>query len=69
MTIEKDFFRQVMGHFATGVTVVTTSNQGAVSGLTVNAFCSVSLNPPLVLVCIDIHSSAMIRYVRVEPLP
>ena len=59
MTIEKDFFRQVMGHFATGVTVVTTSNQGTVSGLTVNAFCSVSLNPPLVLVCIDIHSSAM----------
>jgi flavin reductase (DIM6/NTAB) family NADH-FMN oxidoreductase RutF len=59
MTIEKDFFRQVMGHFATGVTVVTTSNQGVVSGLTVNAFCSVSLNPPLVLVCVDIHSSAL----------
>ncbi|MBA2391773.1 MAG: flavin reductase family protein [Ktedonobacteraceae bacterium] len=59
MTIEKDFFRQVMGHFATGVTVVTTSNQGVVSGLTVNAFCSVSLNPPLVLICIDIHSTAM----------
>lgn len=59
MTIEKDFFRQVMGHFATGITVVTTSNQGVVSGLTVNAFCSVSLNPPLVLICIDIHSTAM----------
>jgi flavin reductase (DIM6/NTAB) family NADH-FMN oxidoreductase RutF len=59
MTIEKDFFRQVMGHFATGVTVVTTSNQGVVSGLTVNAFCSVSLNPPLVLVCVDIHSGAL----------
>jgi flavin reductase (DIM6/NTAB) family NADH-FMN oxidoreductase RutF len=59
MTIEKDFFRQVMGHFATGVTVVTTSNKGEVSGLTVNAFCSVSLNPPLVLVCVDIHSGAL----------
>ena len=59
MTIEKDFFRQVMGHFATGVTVVTTNNKGVVSGLTVNAFCSVSLNPPLVLVCIDIHSHAL----------
>ena len=59
MTIEKDFFRQVMGHFATGVTVVTTSNQGVPSGLTVNAFCSVSLNPPLVLVCVDIHSGAL----------
>ena len=59
MTIEKDFFRQVMGHFATGVTVVTTNNKGTVSGLTVNAFCSVSLNPPLVLVCVDIHSGAL----------
>jgi len=59
MTIEKDFFRQVMGHFATGVTVATTNNEGVVSGLTVNAFCSVSLNPPLVLICVDIHSHAL----------
>ena len=59
MTIEKDFFRQVMGHFATGVTVATTNNKGMVSGLTVNAFCSVSLNPPLVLICVDIHSHAL----------
>ncbi len=59
MTIEKDFFRQVMGHFATGVTVVTTTNKGEMAGLTVNAFCSVSLNPPLVLVCIDLQSSAL----------
>ena len=61
MTIEKDFFRQVMGHFATGVTVVTTRNKGVVGGLTVNAFCSVSLNPPLVLICIDMQSSALIQ--------
>lgn len=61
MTIEKDFFRQVMGHFATGVTVVTTSSKSVVGGLTVNAFCSVSLNPPLVLICIDIHSGALIQ--------
>ncbi len=61
MTIEKDFFRQVMGHFATGVTVVTTSSKGGIGGLTVNAFCSVSLNPPLVLVCIDIHSNALLQ--------
>ena len=59
MTIEKDFFRQVMGRFATGVTVVTTTSKGEMAGLTVNAFCSVSLNPPLVLVCIDIHSGAL----------
>ncbi|QBD78262.1 flavin reductase [Ktedonosporobacter rubrisoli] len=59
MAIEKDFFRQVMGRFATGVTVVTTSNQGVLAGLTVNAFCSVSLNPPLVLVCIDLSSNTV----------
>jgi flavin reductase (DIM6/NTAB) family NADH-FMN oxidoreductase RutF len=59
MTIEKGFFRQVMGYFATGVTVVTTSNQGALAGITVNAFCSVSLNPPLVLICIDLTSTTL----------
>jgi flavin reductase (DIM6/NTAB) family NADH-FMN oxidoreductase RutF len=56
MAIEKDFFRQVAGQFATGVTVVTTCSQGKPAGITVNAFCSVSLEPPLVLVCIDLIS-------------
>ena len=43
-----------MGHFATGVTVVTTKDKaGAPYGLTANAFTSLSLDPPLVLVCID----------------
>ena len=56
MSIEKDFFRQVMGHFATGVTVVTTRRQERLAGLTVNAFCSVSLNPPLILICVDLTS-------------
>lgn len=59
MTIEKDFFRQVMGHFTTGVTVVTTNSQGVLGGLTVNAFCSVSLNPPLILVCVDLTSNTL----------
>jgi flavin reductase (DIM6/NTAB) family NADH-FMN oxidoreductase RutF len=59
MAIEKGFFRQVMGRFATGVTVVTTSNEGMLAGITVNAFCSVSLNPPLVLICIDLTSSTL----------
>jgi flavin reductase (DIM6/NTAB) family NADH-FMN oxidoreductase RutF len=46
--------RRVMGHFATGLTVVTTiSASGEPSGLTANAVASVSLNPPLVLVCVD----------------
>lgn len=59
MAIEKGFFRQVMGHFATGVTVVTTSSKGVLAGITVNAFCSVSLNPPLVLICIDLTSTTL----------
>lgn len=57
MAIEKDFFRQVMGRFATGVTVVTTRSQETLAGLTVNAFCSVSLNPPLILICVDLSST------------
>ena len=57
MAIEKDFFRQVMGHFATGVTVVTTRSQETLAGLTVNAFCSVSLDPPLILICVDLTST------------
>jgi flavin reductase (DIM6/NTAB) family NADH-FMN oxidoreductase RutF len=43
-------FRQVMGRFATGVTVVTTVERGAAHGMTANGFLSVSLRPPLVLV-------------------
>jgi len=43
-------FRQVMGRFATGVTVVTTVEKDTVHGMTANGFLSVSLRPPLVLV-------------------
>jgi flavin reductase (DIM6/NTAB) family NADH-FMN oxidoreductase RutF len=42
--------RQVMGRFATGVTVVTTIDRDTIHGMTANAFLSVSLRPPLVLV-------------------
>ena len=46
-------FRRVLGHFATGVTVVTTLDaSGRPEGVTVNAFASLSLEPPLVLVCL-----------------
>lgn len=46
--------RRVMSRFATGVTVVATPHLGGgVCGLTANAFTSVSLSPPLVLVCLD----------------
>jgi len=47
-------FRRVMGHFATGVTVVTaTTSAGIPCGLTANAVSSVSLDPTLVLVCVE----------------
>jgi flavin reductase (DIM6/NTAB) family NADH-FMN oxidoreductase RutF len=59
MTIEKAFFRQVMGQFATGVTIVATATDAGLSGLTVNSFASVSLDPPLVLVCIDLNSHTL----------
>ena len=52
----KEHFRRVMGQFATGVTVVTTRLGDEVHGLTANAICSVSLEPLLVLVCVD-HSA------------
>jgi flavin reductase (DIM6/NTAB) family NADH-FMN oxidoreductase RutF len=52
--IDSSEFRRVMGHFATGVAVVTAQRgEGPPCGLTVNAFCSVSLTPPLVLVCVE----------------
>ncbi len=54
MPIDKTELRRVMGHFPTGVTVVTTiSKAGKLYGLTANSFTSVSLVPPLVLVCVD----------------
>ena len=59
MTIEKDFFKQVMGQFTTGVTVVTTRSKDGLAGLTVNSFTSVSLDPPLVLICVDLYSTAL----------
>jgi flavin reductase (DIM6/NTAB) family NADH-FMN oxidoreductase RutF len=46
-------FRQAMGRFATGVTIVTVDLDGEVHGMTANAFASVSLDPMLVLVCVD----------------
>jgi flavin reductase (DIM6/NTAB) family NADH-FMN oxidoreductase RutF len=45
-------FRQALGSFATGVTIVTTEHDGQVHGMTANGFMSVSLEPPLVVVSI-----------------
>jgi flavin reductase (DIM6/NTAB) family NADH-FMN oxidoreductase RutF len=45
--------RRCAGMFATGVTVITTRRKGQVHGMTANAFMSVSLEPPLVLISVD----------------
>jgi len=58
--VNSDQFRQVMGNFATGITVVTTRDkEGKPYGLTVNSFTAVSLNPVLVLVCLDLRLSGL----------
>jgi flavin reductase (DIM6/NTAB) family NADH-FMN oxidoreductase RutF len=69
MTLDTSQFRQAMGCFATGVTIITVAldgevhgevhgkAHGEVHGMTANAFASVSLDPPLVLVCVDHQAS------------
>jgi flavin reductase (DIM6/NTAB) family NADH-FMN oxidoreductase RutF len=56
--IEARTLRSALGRFATGVTVVTTARDDQVHAMTANAFTSVSLDPPLVLVSID-HRTRM----------
>jgi len=54
MAIEAQELRRVMGHFATGVAVITTKDKdGTPNGLTANAFMSLSLEPPLVIISVD----------------
>ena len=50
---DQALFRSVMGHFPSGVTVLTTMFGDQMHGMTVSAFCSVSLEPPLVLATIE----------------
>jgi flavin reductase (DIM6/NTAB) family NADH-FMN oxidoreductase RutF len=53
MPIDDAGFKLAMSQFASGVTVVTTENEGTRYGMTVASFASLSLHPPLVLVCIE----------------
>jgi flavin reductase (DIM6/NTAB) family NADH-FMN oxidoreductase RutF len=54
MPVNPDEFRNALSRFASGVTVVTTrDNAGRFHGITVSAFSSVSLEPPLILICIE----------------
>ncbi|MEA2464714.1 MAG: hypothetical protein QOJ98_2461 [Acidobacteriota bacterium] len=53
MPIDEARFKLAMSHFASGVTIVTTEHEGRPYGMTVASFASLSLHPPLVLVCIE----------------
>jgi flavin reductase (DIM6/NTAB) family NADH-FMN oxidoreductase RutF len=60
MAIDGELFREIMSHFPSGVCVVTANDPGGKPhGLTVSAFCPVSLSPPLVLVCVDRESNTL----------
>ena len=52
-------YRDAIGHFATGVTVVTSRGANGPSGLTASAVCSLSLEPLLMVVCIDTGSRTL----------
>jgi flavin reductase (DIM6/NTAB) family NADH-FMN oxidoreductase RutF len=56
--MDADRFRQILGSFPTGVTVLSTAVDGQFHGITVNSLTSVSLEPPLVLVCVDRKAKA-----------
>ncbi|HEY4217083.1 MAG TPA: flavin reductase family protein [Gemmatimonadaceae bacterium] len=57
--IDSATFRSVLGRFASGVTIVTARDEAGMDhGMTVSAFCSLSLDPPMVLLCVD-HAASM----------
>ena len=53
MPMDEAAFKMAMSHFASGVTIVTTEHEGKQYGMTVASFASLSLRPPMVLVCIE----------------
>jgi flavin reductase (DIM6/NTAB) family NADH-FMN oxidoreductase RutF len=53
VAVDKAMYRQVVGRFAAGVTVITTGKDGHYHGMTATAFCSLSLDPTLVLICVE----------------
>lgn len=65
--LDSDTFRSVLGRFASGVTILTARDDaGRDHGMTVSAFCSISLQPPLVLACID-HAASMHALLLTHP--
>jgi len=63
-SVTPDEFRAALGRFSSGVTVITVkTSTGDTHGMTASSFCSVSLRPPLVLVCVD-HLAETYLHVR-----
>ncbi len=66
--IDPDTFRSVLGRFASGVTIITARDKaGQDHGMTVSAFSSASLEPPLVLICVD-HAASMHALLLTHPV-
>ncbi|HWF50168.1 MAG TPA: flavin reductase family protein [Solirubrobacteraceae bacterium] len=63
---DTELFREVFGHFATGVAVITSAGSSGAGGMTANALCSLSLDPPLALVCFqeDARTLPIVRDAR-----
>ncbi|QQE77151.1 flavin reductase family protein [Alicyclobacillus sp. SO9] len=59
MAVHADVFKHALGHFASGVTVVTLANENTKTGITVTAFCSVSLDPPYILISVNKESYSL----------
>ncbi|AZI43267.1 flavin reductase [Deinococcus psychrotolerans] len=66
MTLPPHEFRQTLGRFASGVTIITAFHAGEKRGMTANAFVSVSLSPPLILVSVDKRASMHDALAEVE---
>jgi flavin reductase (DIM6/NTAB) family NADH-FMN oxidoreductase RutF len=65
-TLSPQVFRRVVGHFATGITVITVEREsGQVHGMTANSFTSVSLDPLLILICVD-NNARLLSFLKVQ---
>jgi|DewCreStandDraft_1066081.scaffolds.fasta_scaffold00272_37 flavin reductase (DIM6/NTAB) family NADH-FMN oxidoreductase RutF len=64
MPVDQETFREAMSHWASGVAVVTTFVDGVPHGMTASAFCSVSTEPPTILVCVSKQARTHDRILR-----
>jgi flavin reductase (DIM6/NTAB) family NADH-FMN oxidoreductase RutF len=65
-SVSSELFRRVMGSFPTGITVITAAREpGEVHGMTANSLTSVSLDPLLILVCVD-QNARLLSYLKAQ---